>query len=195
MEEQELIEHLRLGDQKSYALLIDMHKDMVYSVCLSFVPNTQDAEDLSQEVFVEVFQAIHKFRGESKLSTWLYRIATNKALMFLRKQKTKKRFAFLESLFFDNGTIRSDLNHIEINHPGIQLEHKEAITRFYQIINKLPKAQQEVFILAKIEGLSYLEIVEVTKKTKGAVESLLFRAKRNLEKELKKYPSFDLYKK
>ena len=98
MEQVDFIKKLQEGDESAYGKLIDDFQQKVFSTCISFVPNKEEAEDLAQEVFVEVFNSIHKFKGNSKLSTWIYRITTNKCLEFIRKRNTKKRFAFLQSI-------------------------------------------------------------------------------------------------
>ena len=96
MTESEFIKQLINKSQLAYSSLLDDFQQKVFATCISFVPNTEDAEDIAQEVFVEVFNSIHKFKGDSKLSTWIYRITTNKCLEFIRKKNTKKRFAFLK---------------------------------------------------------------------------------------------------
>ena len=98
MQEEQFIIDLQQGKRNAYSQLIDDYEHKVFATCISFVPNKEDAEDIAQEVFVEVFNSIQKFKGNSKLSTWIYRIATNKCLEFIRKKNTKKRFAFLQSI-------------------------------------------------------------------------------------------------
>ena len=98
MTESEFIEGLKSRSRASYSKLLDDFQLKVFATCLSFVPNREDAEDIAQDVFVEVFNSISKFKGQSKLSTWIYKITTNKCLEFIRKRNTKKRFAFLQSL-------------------------------------------------------------------------------------------------
>ncbi|WP_370003895.1 RNA polymerase sigma factor, partial [Winogradskyella sp.] len=93
MTETEFIIELQQKSTAAYSKLVDDFQQKVFGTCLSFVPNVEDAEDIAQDVFIEVFNSISKFKGESKLSTWIYRITTNKCLEFIRKKKTKKRFA------------------------------------------------------------------------------------------------------
>ena len=99
MNEQELIALLKERDESAFKQLVLTWQDMVYNTVLGIVQHEEDAEDVSQEVFVQVFQSISSFKSESKLSTWIYRIATTKALDHLRKKKRKKRFSFVQSLF------------------------------------------------------------------------------------------------
>ena len=187
MTETEFIAQLKLQTREAYSKLIDDFQQKVYGTCLSFVPNREDAEDIAQEVFVEVFNSINKFKGESKLSTWIYRISTNKCLEFIRKKNTKKRFAFLQSISGEDYVLDKSSYFTEINHPGLVLEQKETSETLFLAINKLPEAQRLIFTLNKIEDKSYKEISEITDKSIGSIESLLFRAKKNLQTILEEF--------
>lgn len=184
MTEDEFIKGLKNHIANAYAKLLDDFQQKVFSICLSFVPNKEDAEDIAQEVFVEVFNSINKFKGDSKLSTWIFRITTNKCLEFIRKKNTKKRFAFLQSLFGNDMAIDKSKYFTEMNHPGVILENKEKSETLFNAINKLPEAQKIVFTLSKIDGKSNQEISEITDKSLSSVESLMFRAKKNLQQIL-----------
>ena len=184
MSEQEFIEKLKQGKQSAFSQLLDDYQQKVFGTCISFVPNKEDAEDVAQEVFLEVFKSIHKFKGDSKLSTWIYRIATNKCLEFIRKKNTKKRFAFMQTILGNEIPIDKTSYFTEVNHPGILLENKEKSAIIFKAINTLPESQKVIFTLAKIDGKSYQEIVEITGKSLSSVESVMFRAKKNLRKIL-----------
>lgn len=184
MSETTFIEDLRAGKREAYSRLLDEYEQRIFHTCLSFVPNKEDAEDVAQEVFVEVFRSIHKFKENSKLSTWMYRIATNKSLEFIRKKNTKKRFAFIQSIFGNEIPLDKTAYFTEMNHPGILLENKEKSETVFKAIHQLPEAQKIVFTLHKIDGLSYKEIAEITEKSVSSVESLMFRAKKSLQKIL-----------
>lgn len=187
MKEAEFIEQLKLKSTKAYSKLLDDFQQRVFSTCISFVPNKEDAQDIAQDVFVEVFKSINKFKGNSKLSTWIYRITTNKCLEFIRKKNTKKRFAFLQSI--TGSTIPFDKTNYftEMNHPGILLENKELNTTLFKAINSLPESQTIVFTLHKIDGKSYQEVAEITNRSLSSVESVMFRAKKNLQNLLENY--------
>ncbi len=187
LDEQEFLEALKAHKQKAYTRLLDEYQNLVFSTCLSFVPNTEDAEDLAQEVFVEVYRSIERFKGNSKLSTWIYRIAVNKSLEFIRKKKTKKRFGFKQSITGNVIPVDKASYFTEFNHPGVQLEQKEQQEMLYNAIDKLPEGQKVVFTLHKIDELSYKEIGAITKKSISSVESLLFRARKNLKRILTEY--------
>ena len=183
----EFIEALREGTNKAYAQLLEEYQQKVFATCISFVPNQEDAEDIAQEVFVEIFNSIEKFKGESKLSTWIYRIATNKCLEFIRKKNAKKRFGFMQSLMGNDLPIDRSSYFTEFNHPGVQLENKEKTEILFAAIHKLPEAQRVVYTLNKIDDLSYKEVSEITDKSVSSIESLLFRAKKNLKTLLYEY--------
>ncbi len=187
MEEQQFITLLQEGTNLAYGQLLDEYQQKVFATCISFVPNQEDAEDIAQEVFIEVFKSIHKFKGDSKLSTWIYRISVNKSLEFIRRKNTKKRFGFMQSLLGNDMPIDKSAYFTEFNHPGIQLENKEKSELLFAAINKLPEAQRMVYTLNKIEDLSYQEVSAITEKSISSIESLLFRAKKNLKEILHDY--------
>lgn len=187
MEEQDFIDNLKAGKQFAYGMLIDNFQQKVFATCISFVPNKEDAEDIAQDVFIEVFKSINKFKGHSKLSTWIYRITTNKCLEFIRKRNTKKRFAFLQSIMGNDIPLDKTNYFTEMNHPGIVLENKEKSDILFKAINQLPEAQKVIFTLSKIDGKSYQEICDITEKSLSSVESLMFRAKKNLKKLLENF--------
>jgi RNA polymerase sigma factor (sigma-70 family) len=153
------------------------------------VQNKEDAEDLTQEVFIEVFHSLEKFKQESSLSTWIYRITVNKSLDFLRKKNRKKRFGFMTSLFHkETGEINFDKGHFD--HPGILLEKKENARILFEAIDLLSENQKTAFILFHVEELSQKEIAAIMNLSPKAIESLIQRAKTTLREKLG-----DLYKK
>ena len=163
------------------------NKDRVFNTVLSLLQNREDAEDVTQEVFVTVHETIKDFRGQSKISTWVYRIAVNKSLDFLKAKKTNKRSGFLISIFGDKNENREALDIPDFVHPGIVAERREQAIILFKAINKLPDNQKVAFNLSKIEGLSYQEIADVMQISVSSIESLLFRARQNLQKLLKEY--------
>ncbi len=180
--DKKILSGLKKGDNDSFQLLVELYQDKVYNTCLGFVRNESDADDLTQEVFIEVFLKINTFRGKASFSTWLYRIAVNKSLEFIRKQKRKKRFGFLRSLITYEDISYNNLKNYD--HPGIQFEKKELATELFKALDKLPVNQKTAFTLHKIEGLSYEEISEVMEKSIPSVESLMHRAKVSLRELL-----------
>jgi RNA polymerase sigma-70 factor (ECF subfamily) len=181
------IEHLQAGKQSAFSQLLDDYQQKVFGTCISFIPNKEDAEDVAQEVFLEVFKSVHKFKGNSKLSTWIYKIATNKCLEFIRKKNTKKRFAFMQTIMGNEIPLDKTSYFTEVNHPGVLLENKEKSAIIFKAINTLPENQRVIFTLAKIDDKSYQEIVEITGKSLSSVESLMFRAKKGLQEKLENF--------
>lgn len=181
--DQILIEELKKGKESAFREMVDSYQRKVYNTCLGFVKNPDEADDLAQEVFIEIFKSILNFRMESKLSTWIYRIAVSKSLQHLRANKRKKRFAFLISFFSDN----TSFDVPDFTHPGVIAENQERSKILFQAIDKLPESQRTAYTLHKLEDLSYEEIAEIMQKTVSSVESLMHRAKLNLQAELHNY--------
>jgi len=181
----ELIVLLQQGDESAFTKLVDEWQNMVYNTALGIVQNADDADDITQEVFIQVYQSVSSFKGESKFSTWLYRITVSKALDHEKKKKRKKRFAFVQSLF--GGKDEEQIHAVEFDHPGVLMENKERAAELFNAMKLLPNKQRTAFTLHKLEGQSYQEIAEIMKTTLYAVESLMGRAKANLKKELSKY--------
>jgi RNA polymerase sigma-70 factor (ECF subfamily) len=180
--EQELIEQLKAGSEEAFKYMVTSWQDMVYNTSLGLVQSEMDAEDVTQEVFVKAWESIQGFKGESKLSTWLYRITVTKSLDFLRSRKRKKRFAYVQSLFGMNDEIVVDPP--EFLHPGVVAEKKQLSVALFKAVNDLPEQQKAAFVLSRMEGLNHKEVSEVLGTTVPAVESLLQRAKLNLRKKL-----------
>ena len=186
LDEKQLIKLLLEGNNTAFRELVDQCKDMVYNTCLGILQHASDAEDVTQDVFVQAYESIHQFKGDSKISTWLYRISVTKSLDLLRKKKRKKRFGYVQSLF---GMNDEEIGITESNfyHPGVELENKERAAEFFKAIEKLPENQRIAFVLHKVEGLSYLEVAEIMSSSLSSVESLMHRAKSNLKKILADY--------
>jgi RNA polymerase sigma factor (sigma-70 family) len=180
-----LINQLKQGDQAAFKEIVETWQDMVYNTAIGIVQQPEDAEDVAQEVFVQVFQSIHGFKGNSKLSTWLYRITISKAMDHERRKKRKKRFALVQSLFGKNDEQVVDVP--DFNHPGVLFDRKEKAAILFGAMKTLPENQRVAFVLNKVEGLSYQEIGEVMQTSVSAVESLLHRAKTNLRKQLRDF--------
>lgn len=185
MNEWNLIERLKKGDEAAFKEIVESSQGLVYNTALGIVQNPEDAEDVAQEVFVQLYESIKTFKGESKLSTWLYRITVSKAMDHLRKKKRKKRFAYVQSLFGVNEELVHDPP--DFAHPGVSLDNKEKAKELFKAIDQLPAKQKIAFTLNRIEGLSYQEISEIMKLTVASVESLLHRARKNLRKNLETY--------
>ena len=185
MNELDLIQQLRVGDEGAFKTLVANYQDLVFNTAMGIVQNSEDAEDVAQEVFIQVYRSIDQFKGDARLSTWIYRITTTKALDHIRSRKRKKRFAFITSLFGPNDELIHE--PIDFQHPGVALDRKEQAALLFRMIDQLPENQKVAFTLHKTEELSYQEIADVMQLSVSAVESLLFRARQNLRKLLEKY--------
>lgn len=161
------------------------YKDQVFNTALSLLQNWEDAEELTQDVFVAAYGALPDFRAEASLRTWLYRITVNKALDALKARKAQKRSGQLRSLWQGHSKVEQPLEVPDFIHPGVLLEQQESSRALFKAIAQLPENQQSAFVLAKIEQLSYVEIAEVLQLSVSAVESLLVRARQKLRELLK----------
>ncbi|UAY51945.1 RNA polymerase sigma factor [Ferruginibacter albus] len=182
MDQQELIVRLKKGDELAFKHIVETWQNMVYNTAIGIVQSAEDAEDIAQETFVQVYQSIHSFRNEAKLSTWIYRIVITKSLDHERKKKRKKRFAFVKSLFGED-----EIHPPDFHHPGVVAEKKEQAGELFKALKQIPEKQRIAFTLHKLEGLSYQEVAEVLNTTLYATESLMQRAKNNLKRVLEKY--------
>lgn len=155
----------------------------VYNLALHYVQNRENAEEITQDVFVTIHQSLHRFEERSSLSTWIHRIAINKSLDFIKAANRKKRRLFLSNWFYrDSVEARFEPGHSD--HPGALMEQKEATRKIFACINELPDNQRTVLILSKIEQKSQREIADILQLSTKAVESLLQRAKTGLLKKL-----------
>jgi RNA polymerase sigma-70 factor (ECF subfamily) len=186
MSESQLIEALIEGSEPAFRTIVETYQQKVFNTCLGFIKNVDDADDLTQEVFIEVFKSIHQFRMESSLSTWIYRISVTKSLELIRSRKRLKRFAGFGS-FFGWGNLPQE--PVDYKHPGVVAENRERSEILFKAIEKLPETQYTAYTLHKLEGLSYQEIADIMKKSVSSVESMMHRAKLNLQKQLYEYYS------
>lgn len=183
MTEQELIRGIIAGDREAVSSLVETYQKRVIKTAYYFLGNMEDAEDLAQEVFLEILNSIGAFRQSSALSTWIYRITVNRSLNAVKKNKQRQVFTRLESMF---GITKPGKNH-HLHHFAEEdnsLADDETRTLLKETIASLPANQRTVFILCKYEEMSYKEIAEVTGLSLSSVESLQHRARLNLQKRL-----------
>jgi len=173
-----------MSGSDDFRALYDRHAGMVYNLCLNYLCNTADAEEVTQDVFVKVHGRLARFRGEAEVSTWIYRIAVNACLDVLRARKRRSRFGL--HLFFGTD-IREDAHEFpQFNHPGVPMEDREATERIMKAIGTLPERQQTALILKTMEELSQQQIADVMGLSVKAVESLLSRARAALNEKLRR---------
>jgi RNA polymerase sigma-70 factor, ECF subfamily len=185
MNDLELIGRLSENDPQAFRILVEQYQDMVFRTSMGLLHDREEAEDISQEVFIEVFRSIGYFRGESKLSTWLYRITINKSLNELKKNQRQKAWSKFEDLIKGKKEDRRELSIPDSSNESAG-EAKELRIILQQAIDELPENQRIAFVLAKFDELSYKEIAEIMNTTVSSVESLVHRAKSNLQKRLQK---------
>lgn len=180
MDEQELITNIKNGDNTAFKQLFDQYRHFVYNICYRMSGNREEAEDATQDVFVKIFHSIERFRGEAKLSSWIYRIAVNTCL----KRERQKKLANWVSLdiLFQNKKEFYPIDHEDA--PEQQMEHIQREQIVQGAIRQLPARQKAALILHRYQDLSYEEIAQVMEISLSAVESLLHRSKENLTKKL-----------
>ncbi|MEO0470948.1 MAG: sigma-70 family RNA polymerase sigma factor [Bacteroidota bacterium] len=171
------IQAIAQGDRKAFKMLYEIFSNKVYNTAISYVHNEPEAEEITQDVFTKVFRYAAKFKGESTVNTWIYRITVNTALNYLKK---RKRAAF--TTLQEQESQRPDFEH-----PGVVLENKEKASFLFKAIETLPESQKTAFILAFIEGLPRQEVAQIMDSSLKAIESLLQRAKKNLRGKLEHF--------
>ncbi|MGE5342204.1 MAG: RNA polymerase sigma factor [Candidatus Omnitrophota bacterium] len=193
IEEQTLIDALKKNEPQAFRLLLQTYKNTVANICYRFLFNREDAEELTQEVFIEIYRGISTFRGDAKLSTWIYQLAVSKSIDLIRSRKRKKRFGHVLSLFGMEDSV-PDIPEPNGHGPVDELENEEKGRIIREAIDTLPVNYRRVFTLSKCEFFSNKEIAEITGMTQSAVESIVHRAGKQLrtilysffEKEIKK---------
>jgi len=182
MQEVELLSGLTQNKQEAFRQLIELYQDKIFRVCFGLLQNREDAEEIAQDVFVEVYRSIQKFKGDSSLSTWLYRITVNKSLNRIKKNKSKNWLVFVDALFPQNEQDQVTKGSY-MPGPDKILERKESAGIVQDILNKLPENQRIAFTLHKYEDLPHKQIAEIMSVSVPSVESLIFRAKENIKKK------------
>jgi RNA polymerase sigma factor (sigma-70 family) len=171
-----------MSEHSDFYQLYTEHSKMVYNLCLNYLQNTEDAEEATQDVFIKVHKKIAGFRADASLKTWIYRITITHCLDLIKAKNRQKRFGFMQSLFGKSG--EEEIPQKNFNHPGVELENKEAIQELLELIQELPDNQKTALILKSIDGLPGKEIAQIMQLTEKAVESLLSRAKQNLKQKI-----------
>lgn len=167
----DLVRRAQQGDSDAFASLFHAHKARVYSVCLRLTNNTAEAEDLTQDAFVQAFRKLSAFRGDSALSTWLYRIAVNTVLMRFRK-KTLRQVSLDEPFNQDARFVRREYGNRDARLAGSV--DRIALTR---AISELPEGYRTIFLLHEVEGYEHQEIAELLQCSVGNSKSQLHKAK------------------
>jgi RNA polymerase sigma-70 factor (ECF subfamily) len=177
MDEIELINQILKGNQQAYTILIKQYQANVFRTAMGLLHNKEDAEEITQDVFVKVYQSLSSFNGKSAFSTWLYRITVNTSLNYLRNKKHKRFWAGLSDIL----QVASKDKSAE----AILTERSENAV-IQQALDALPEKQRLVFVFTKYEELPQKQVAEIMNISEGAVEQLIIRAKTNLKKTLEK---------
>ena len=167
----DLVRHAQEGDPDAFAYLFNAHKSRLYSVCLRMTNNTAEAEDLTQDAFMQIFRKLGTFRGDSALSTWLYRIAVNTVLMHFRK-KALRQVSLDEPFNQDAKQVRREYGSKDGRLTGSV--DRIALTR---AIRELPDGYRTIFLLHEVEGYEHQEIAELLDCSVGNSKSQLHKAK------------------
>jgi RNA polymerase sigma-70 factor, ECF subfamily len=183
MTDQELITGILNRDKQVIQFLVSKYHKQIIKTAFHILQNMDDSEDLAQDVFVEILESVESFKGASSLSTWIYRLTINKSLNFIRKNKRKQLVRHFES-FFRKGDPQVNSSFLEPSEHDSTFDNSERRHLLENAVNSLPENQKTAFILSKYEELSYKEITGIMSLSLASVESLLQRAKKNLQKKL-----------
>ena len=170
--ERSLVQRAQRGDEQAFATLFQLHKKRVYSVCLQMTKDVADAEDLTQEAFMQVFRSVNSFRGDSAFSTWLYRVAVNTVLMKMRRRKSPPVLSLDEPLSSDSPSLKREVGKQDPSLSG-------AIDRIAlrRALEELPGGCRQIFDLHEVEGYQHHEIAELLQCSIGNSKSQLHKAK------------------
>jgi RNA polymerase sigma-70 factor (ECF subfamily) len=182
----EAIRLAQQGDAAAFEIIYHQHCGRVYALCLRMLRDPAEAEDLVQEVFMQVFRKIHTFRGESALSTWLHRLTANLVLMYLRRKKPS-------STSLDDMTGSEEASAKpgqEIGGPDLQLSGLVDRVTLQSAIDQLPEGYKEIFVLYDVQGYEHSEIAQILGRSIGNSKSQLHKARKRLRELLQRVPSF-----
>lgn len=177
--ERSLVQRAQEGDEEAFATLFEVHKKRVYSVCLLMTKDVAEAEDLTQEAFLQVFRTIGSFRGDAAFSTWLYRVAVNTVLMKLRRQKNKAFLSLNEPVSPDSPALSHDIGTSDPSLTGTV--DRIALLR---AIQTLPQGCRKIFALHEIDGYQHHEIATLLHCSIGNSKSQLHKAKMKMRELL-----------
>ncbi len=171
-DDQIYIDKIIEGDSSAFAILVERYKDLVYTIAYRMLKHREEAEEVSQDTFIKVYKSLHKFKGDSKFSTWIYKVAYNSCLDRLKKQKRRQHTVNIDEFTeYKIKTLDNALEHMEVK------ERQEAIKRCMDL---LPADDNVLLTLFYFEELSLEEISKVTGITANTVKVRLFRSRKKL---------------
>jgi RNA polymerase sigma factor (sigma-70 family) len=185
LNERDLLSRVGHSDRQAFIEFYNLFKDRVYSTAFSYLRQTEDAEEITQDVFLQINRSARLFDGRSSVNTWVYKITVSKCLDRLRYLKAKKRFGIFTAFWSDENDDKFQ-NVPDSSHHGLDADHKEDISLLLKAIDHLPETQKTALILTQLENLKGKDAAEIMGVTAKAVEGLIQRAKANLRKELEK---------
>lgn len=183
-DEKRLISLLKQGNDAAFRVLVRQYNNRLFGIAYGIVLDREESLEILQEVFLKVFQNIHRFREEAGLSTWLHRITVNQCLNWHRRWKRK--FRWQQNTLERDGPIDYPDRGMD-NDPEAIYREKELKNKFMENLGQLPREERVVFVLKEVEGLSYDEIARVLKIKRGTVSSRLFYARQRLKESLTRY--------
>ncbi len=175
-EEFELIKEFLRGKEKAFNKLVQIHQKNIYWLARRMVGNHFDADEITQQVIIIMYQKLKKFKFNSSLSTWLYKITRTRSLNLIKRNKVKNFFSLNDSSVKQKATE---------NNIFVDLENKEKIERVQKLLNNLPVKQREVFLFRNFEELNYEEISKITGKSIGALKANYFHASKKILEMMK----------
>lgn len=184
MTEQEIIQSILNGNTENFRLIAEAYQSKVFRVCMGFVHQKEEAEDLTQDILISIYKNLNSYKGNSKFSTWIYRIAVNASLRHLERKKRRGFFERIEQLFTGEKSLHEINIHSHNDTPESILTSKERSEMVHRAIDSLSENQRIAFTLSKFDDLPQQQIASIMNITEGAVEALLQRAKANLQKKL-----------
>lgn len=185
-EEQALVARARKGDLSAYDSLVQRYQERIYATVYHMTSNHEDANDLAQETFIKAFQALSSFKGGSSFYTWIYRIAVNKTINFLKQRKN--RFQMSLNDLDANAEHDPDLvSLVSEKTPRRELNLAELQEKLNEAMQRLSEVHRTVVTLHDVQGLSHDEIAEILECNVGTVRSRLFYARQQLQAYLSDY--------
>ena len=184
-----LVKRARNGEREAFDLLVERYQRRVFSVCFGMVRNPDDAMDLVQESFVKAYRNLDRFAGQSSFYTWLYRIATNVCIDFLRKAKRQRTVDYDDGIGREGEVEGDDLlmpKRLGLN-PARVLGRRELLGKINEAMGTLSDAHRQILVLREVEDLSYQEIADTLEISVGTVMSRLHHARKNMQKALIHY--------
>jgi len=191
--EKELVSRAQQGDESAFAQLVEQNQGRIYNLTLRMTGNPEDAADLTQEAFLSAWRALPDFQGNSSFATWLYRLASNASIDFIRREKRRREAAPVIPLEL-SGSDGDENRTLELPDyrysPEVSMERQELRSAIEQGLAALSEQHRTVLVLREIEGLSYAEIAAALQVEEGTVKSRISRARIELRKLLMEYGNF-----